>query len=439
MNKYVEPRILTGFMELLPEDQILFNSMKKVVEETYEEYGFLPMDNPLIELSEVLLAKAGGETEKQIYRFNKGDNDLSLRFDLTVPLARYIAMNNGKLVFPFKRYNIGKVYRGERPQKGRYREFYQCDIDVIGNEKVDLMYDAEIPTVIYSVFKKWGLGDITINVNNIKILNGFFEFLGINKDDSNLILRIIDKIEKIGKENVISEIKELNTTSEENILKIVDFMTINGDSCEEIISKLRSVNIDNELFNEGVNELEFVCKNMNKLGIPLENYKINLTITRGLDYYTGTVYETFLNKYKSIGSVSSGGRYDSLTKYYTDKSFPGVGMSIGLTRLFSVFKELGIIDVSKKSLADVMIISLNQDDKALEMASKFRSCGVKVDMCYIAKGMKQKMQYANRLSIPYVILIGEDEAKNNVLALKNMSTGEQVLVSFEEALNIVNK
>ena len=439
MNKYIEPRILTGFMELLPEDQILFNNMKKVVEETYEEYGFLPMDNPIIELSEVLLAKAGGETEKQIYRFTKGDNDLSLRFDLTVPLARYIAMNNANLVFPFKRYAIGKVYRGERPQKGRFREFYQCDIDVIGNEKVDLMYDAEIPTVIYNVFKKWELSDITINVNNLKILNGFFEYLGVKKEDSSLILRIIDKIEKIGKENVISEIKELNATSEENISKIVDFMSINGDSYKEIIAKLREFDVLSETYKEGVNELEFVCDNMNKLGMPLENYKINLTITRGLDYYTGTVYETFLNNYKSIGSVSSGGRYDSLTKYYTDKSFPGVGMSIGITRLFSVFKELGIINTTKKSLSDVMIVSLDQDDKALEVASKFRSNGVKVDMCYIAKGMKQKMQYANRLAIPYVVLIGEDEVKNSVLALKNMNTGEQVLVSFEEALNILKK
>ena len=432
MNKYTQPRILSGFMELLPEDQVLFDNMKNIIEETYKEYGFLPMDNPIIELSEVLLAKAGGETEKQIYRFNKGDNDLSLRFDLTVPLARYVAMNNANLVFPFKRYAIGKVYRGERPQKGRYREFYQCDIDVIGNEKVDLMYDAEVPTIIYNIFKKFGFSNFTINLNNRKVLKGFFNSLDIGEEYSAEILRIIDKMPKIGKENVIAMLKDYNI-NEVTINKIINFVEISG-TYKEVIEKIRSLGVDNEIFIEGVNELEFVCDNMYKLGVPYENYKINLTITRGLDYYTGTVYETFLNDYMSIGSVSSGGRYDSLTKYYTDKAFPGVGMSIGLTRLFSKFKELNIFAENQKSVADVMVLSLNQDDEAYSLASKLRNDGVKVDMCYIAKGMKQKMQYASRLKIPYVILLGEDEVKNNVVALKNMNTGEQVLVDYNEAL-----
>ena len=435
MSKYTEPRILSGFMELLPEDQIIFDNMKNIIEETYKEYGFLPMDNPIIELSEVLLAKAGGETEKQIYRFNKGDNDLSLRFDLTVPLARYIAMNNANLVFPFKRYAIGKVYRGERPQKGRYREFYQCDIDVIGNEKLDLMYDAEVPTIIYNIFKKFGFDNFTINLNNRKVLKGFFANLGINEEESVEILRIIDKMPKIGKENVLSMLKDYNI-DEEKIEKIISFVEITG-SYKEVISQIRALNIDNEVFVEGVNELEFVCDNMNKLGVPYENYKINLTITRGLDYYTGTVYETFLNDYMSIGSVSSGGRYDSLTKYYTEKSFPGVGMSIGLTRLYAKFKELGIINANKKCTSDVMVLSLGEDDAAISLASKLRKEGIKVDMCYIAKGMKQKMQYANRLMIPYVILIGEDEVKNNMVAMKNMNTGEQVSISYDEALRIL--
>jgi len=435
MNKYTEPRILSGFMELLPEDQILFDNMKNIIEETYKEYGFLPMDNPIIELSEVLLAKAGGETEKQIYRFNKGDNDLSLRFDLTVPLARYIAMNYPNLVFPFKRYAIGKVYRGERPQKGRYREFYQCDIDVIGNETVNLMYDAEVPTIIYNIFKKFGFNNFTINLNNRKVLKGFFANLNISEENSVEILRTIDKMPKIGKDTVISILKD-NGLSEEKINKIISFVEITG-TYKEVINSIRSLNIDNEIFNEGVNELEFVCDNMYKLGVPYENYKINLTITRGLDYYTGTVYETFLNDYMSLGSVSSGGRYDSLTKYYTDKPFPGVGMSIGLTRLFSKFKELQIIKAEKKCNADVMVLSLSQDDEAIALASKLRKDGVKVDMCYIAKGMKQKMQYASRLMIPYVILLGEDEVKNNLVALKNMNTGEQVSISYEEALKIL--
>lgn len=436
MNKYIEPRILSGFMELLPSDQILFDNMKKIIEDTYKQFGFLPMDNPVIELSEVLLAKAGGETEKQIYRFNKGDNDLSLRFDLTVPLARYIAMNNGSLVFPFKRYAIGKAYRGERPQKGRFREFYQCDIDVIGNETLNLMYDAEVPTAIYTIFQKFGFKDFTINVNNRKVLKGFFASLDIDEEASADILRTIDKMAKIGKENVISEIKAMNITNDENIEKIMNFVSIDG-FYKDIINKIRDLGIENEIFIEGVNELEFVCDNMNKLGVPYKNYKINLTITRGLDYYTGTVYETFLDDYPSIGSVSSGGRYDSLTKYYTDKSFPGVGMSIGLTRLFSKFKELNIFDSTKKCLTDVMVLSLNEDDAAFELARKLREENINVDMCFINKGMKQKMQYANRLDIPYVVLIGEDEVKNNVLALKNMNTGEQVSLTYEEVLKIL--
>ena len=435
MNKYTEPRILSGFMELLPEDQIVFDNMKNIIEETYKEFGFLPMDNPVIELSEVLLAKAGGETEKQIYRFNKGDNDLSLRFDLTVPLERYVSMNYDNLVFPFKRYAIGKVYRGERPQKGRYREFYQCDIDVVGSEKLDLMYDAEVPTIIYNILKKWGFNNFTINLNNRKVLKGFFANLNINDEESAEILRIVDKLPKIGKENVVLTLKDYNI-SDENIERIINFVEIDG-TYKEVISKIRGLNIENETFVEGVNELEFVCDNMNKLGVPYENYKINLTITRGLDYYTGTVYETFLNDYMSIGSVSSGGRYDSLTKYYTDKAFPGVGMSIGLTRLFYVFKELGIIKTEKKCTSDVMVLSLGEDDAAFGLSTKLRKDGVKVDMCYIAKGMKQKMQYASRLMIPYVILLGEDEVKNNLVALKNMNTGEQVSVSYEEALKIL--
>ena len=437
MTKYTQPRILSGFMELLPEDQILFDNMKKIIEETYKEFGFLPMDNPVIELSEVLLAKAGGETEKQIYRFNKGDNDLSLRFDLTVPLARYVSMNNANLVFPFKRYAIGKVYRGERPQKGRFREFYQCDIDVIGNETLSLMYDAEILAIIYTIFKKWGFSNFAINLNNRKMLKGFFASLNINEEDSAEILRIVDKLAKIGEENVVAMLKDINI-SEENVTKIMNFMKIDG-FYKDIISELRKLNIDNELFVEGLNELEYVCDNVHSLGVPYDNYKINLTITRGLDYYTGTVYETFLNDYRSIGSVSGGGRYESLTKYYTDKSFPGVGASIGLTRLFYVFKELEIIKANKKCTSDVMVLSLGEDEKALEVATRLRKDGIKVDMCYIAKGMKQKMQYANRLMIPYVILIGEDEAKNNVLAFKNMNTGEQVSISYEEALKILKE
>lgn len=292
-----EPRTLSGFMELLPNDQILFEQMKNTIEETYKRFGFLPLDTPIIELSEVLLAKAGGETEKQIYRFNKGDNDLSLRFDLTVPLAKYVAKNYGNLSFPFRRYQIGKVYRGERTQKGRFREFYQCDIDIIGDGELDLINDAELPSVIYMIFTKLGFNDFTIKINNRKLLNGLFIEIG-QKNNSADILRIIDKIDKIGKEAVIEELEKLNI-GKEQIEKIINFIEIDGNNNEKL-EKLRTLNIENEIFNKGLEELEFVYNNMKLFGIPENNIKLDLTIARGLDYYTGTVYETFLNDYREL-------------------------------------------------------------------------------------------------------------------------------------------
>lgn len=292
-----EPRTLSGFMELLPQDQIQFTQMKKQIEEIYQKFGFLPLDTPVIELSEVLLAKAGGETEKQIYRFNKGDKDLSLRFDLTVPLSKYVAKNYGNLSFPFRRYQIGKVYRGERTQKGRFREFYQCDIDIIGDGELDLINDAELPSVIYNIFKSFGFDNFTIRVNNRKILNGLFEAIG-QKESATEILRIIDKIDKIGKEAVIEELEKINVDST-SIEKIISFIEIEGTS-DEKIQELKQLGFENETFNKGVEELEFVIKNMRLFGIPEENFKVDLTIARGLDYYTGTVYETFLNDYREL-------------------------------------------------------------------------------------------------------------------------------------------
>ena len=293
----VEPRTLSGFMELLPKDQILFNQMMNTIEETYKRFGFLPLDTPIIELSEVLLAKAGGETEKQIYRFNKGDTDLSLRFDLTVPLAKYVAKNYGNLSFPFRRYQIGKVYRGERTQKGRYREFYQCDIDIIGDEELDLINDAELPSVIYMIFTKLGFSNFTIKINNRKILNGLFENIG-QKDNSIDILRIIDKIDKIGKETVKEELEKINIEKEQ-IEKIINFIEIEGTNNEKL-EKLKALNIKNDTFNKGVEELTYVINNMRLFGIPESNMMIDLSISRGLDYYTGTVYETFLNDYREL-------------------------------------------------------------------------------------------------------------------------------------------
>ncbi len=320
-NKKIEPRTLPGFMELLPKDQIRFNEIKEKIQKSYEQFGFLPLDTPVIEYSEVLLAKAGGETEKQIYRFNKGDTDLSLRFDLTVPLAKYVAEYYGNLSFPFKRYQIGKVYRGEKAQAGRFREFYQCDVDIIGDGSLNIMYDAEIPSIIYTTFRNLGFEDFTICINNRKILNGMFVALNLSEKSVD-ILRVIDKIEKIGKEAVIEEFKNLEL-NDSQIKTIVDFIEISGTS-DEKIEKLKNLGINTEEFNQGIEELETVVKLIRKYKVPDKNFKVDLSIARGLDYYTGTVYETFLDNYKNLGSVCSGGRYENLAEYYTDKKLPGV-------------------------------------------------------------------------------------------------------------------
>ena len=425
-----EPRTLSGFMELLPNDQILFNQMMNTIEETYQRFGFLPLDTPIIELSEVLLAKAGGETEKQIYRFNRGDNDLSLRFDLTVPLAKYVAKNYGNLSFPFRRYQIGKVYRGERTQKGRFREFYQCDIDIIGDGELDLINDAELPSVIYMIFTKLGFSNFTIRINNRKILNGLFESIG-QKDNSVEILRIIDKIDKIGKEAVIEELEKINI-GKEKIDKIINFIEINGSN-DEKIEKLKKLKIENELFNKGLSELAFVVKNMRLFGIPESNIMVDLTIARGLDYYTGTVYETFLNDYRELGSVCSGGRYENLAENYTDKKLPGVGISIGLTRLFYKLQELNLIKAEKKSVSDVLIIPMVEDlSVPIRVANKLRSNGINTEVYLNNKKLKAKFKYADKLEIPYVIVIGEDEIEKQVVKLKSMKTGEEKEIKIDE-------
>ena len=430
----VEPRTLPGFMELLPSEQILFNQIKDTIEETYKMYGFLPLDTPVIELSEVLLAKAGGETEKQMYRFNRGDTDLSLRFDLTVPLSKYVAKNYGNLSFPFRRYQIGKVYRGERAQKGRFREFYQCDIDIIGDGELDLINDAELPSVIYTIFTKLGFSDFTIKINNRKILNGLFQSLG-QKENSVEILRIIDKIDKIGKENVVEELRKINI-DDSVINKIIDFIEIKGTNSEKI-EKLKSLGIENETFNKGIEELEFVANNMKLFGLPEENYMIDLTIARGLDYYTGTVYETFLNDYRELGSICSGGRYENLAEYYTDKKLPGVGISIGLTRLFYKLNELNLIKTNKKSISDILIIPMTEDlSTAIRIATKLRNQGIKTEIYLNNKKLKAKFKYADKLEIPYVIVIGEDEIQNNVVKLKDMKTGEEKEIPMDDLDNI---
>ena len=420
----VEPRTLPGFMELLPNEQILFDQIKQTIEDSYKTFGFLPIDTPIIELSEVLLAKAGGETEKQIYRFERGDTDLSLRFDLTVPLAKYVAKNYGNLSFPFRRYQIGKVYRGEKAQKGRYREFYQCDIDIIGDETLDIINDAELPSIIYFTFKKLGFDDFTIKINNRKILNGLYESIG-QKDNSVEIMRIIDKIDKIGVQAVEEELKKLGI-SEDVIDKIISFIKIDGSS-DEKIDKLEALKIENEVCKQGIKELKDVVKYVRMFGIPENNFTVDLTIARGLDYYTGTVYETFLNDYRELGSVCSGGRYENLAENYTDKKLPGVGVSIGLTRLFYKLNELNIIKADKKSISDILIIPMTENLQVpIKLATELRKLKVNTEIYLNNKKIKAKMKYANKLEIPYVIVIGDDEISSGKIKVKNMETGEEV-------------
>lgn len=431
-KQVITPSILPGFMELLPKDQIIFNRMLETIKNTYEKYGFIPLDTPLIEKSEVLLAKSGGETEKQVYRFNKGDSDLSLRFDLTVPLARYVSQHFGDLTFPFRRYHIGRVYRGEKPQKGRFREFYQCDIDIIGSESLSVINDAEILSVIYSTFKALGFDDFTIRINNRKILNGFFESMQVS--DKAEILRIIDKLEKIGVKAVVEELKTTGL-SEENANRIINFVSIKG-SCSEIIKCLRELGNVNEIFAEGIDELEAVVNYIDAFKVPSANYMVDLTIARGLDYYTGTIYETILNQYPSIGSVCSGGRYDNLAQNYTTKKLPGVGISIGLTRLFYQLREAGILGESKQATpSKILVIPMKETmEQALEIATKIRNAGISAEIYFNEGKIGKKFSYADKLGIPYVVVVGEDEVASGIFKLKNMATGEQIELDINQII-----
>lgn len=432
----VKPSTLPGFMELLPKDQILFNKIKDTIRKTYESFGFIPIDTPLIERSEILLAKGGGETEKQIYRFTKGDTDMALRFDLTVPLARYVAQHFSQLTFPYRRYHIGKVYRGEKSQRGRYREFYQCDVDIIGNGKLSVIYDAEILSIIYATFKNLGFEDFTIKINNRKILNGFFAFLNIKNTTD--VLRIIDKLGKIGEKGVSQELMDLGL-SEDTIDKILNFIKIQGSDREKL-EALMSLDIETEIFKDGIEELTTVINYVKSFGVPEKNYKIDLTIARGLDYYTGTVYETFLDKYPEIGSVCSGGRYENLAEYYTTQRLPGVGVSIGLTRLFYQLKEAGLLEEDTPStLTKVLIVPMDESCNAysIKVANTLRGAGIVSEVYFGEAKVGKKLNYANKLDIPFVILIGEDEIEKQRVSLKNMKTGSQELLTIEEAIETV--
>jgi len=427
----IKPRTLSGFMELLPARQVQFDRMVETLRKTYSLYGFTPLDTPAIEASEVLLAKGGGETEKQIYRFTKGDSDLSLRFDLTVPLAKYVALHTGDLTFPFRRFQIGKVYRGERAQRGRFREFYQADIDVIGDGSLDIINEAEIPSIIYKTFTALGLKRFQIRVNNRKVLNGLFEILGL-KEQAGDVMRTIDKLEKIGPEKV----KEL-LVNEFSVPAATADQLLELLSTADPMAALNALKGQNELFDRGVEELSTVVNYMSAFGVPAENYQVDLTIARGLDYYTGTVYETAMLDHPEIGSICSGGRYDNLAEYYTNKQLPGVGISIGLTRLFFVLEDQKYLnDDLLTAPADVLVLPMTEDlSPAIALATQLREAGIRTQLYTENKKFKQKIGYADKLGIPYVIFLGEDEVKEGKAAVKDMATGEQLTQSVEEAID----
>lgn len=433
----IKPRTLSGFMELLPKPQQQLERMMHILRETYALYGFTPLDTPAIESADVLLAKGGGETEKQIYRFNKGDADLALRFDLTVPLAKYVALHYGELSFPFRRYQIGKVYRGERAQRGRFREFYQADIDIIGDGQLDILNEAEIPSIIYQSFSRMGLKRFQIRVNNRKILNGFYAILGLESQSGD-IMRTVDKLDKIGPDKVKAILVDDVQLSEAQADEVLHFISISGSN-SEVLAALECYTGRNETFDTGAEELRAVAANLTAFGVPEANFRVDLTIARGLDYYTGTVYETLMLDHPEIGSICSGGRYDNLAEYYTDKKLPGVGISIGLTRLFYVLGEHQMLnDQLNTAPADVIVLPMTEDMlPAIALATTLRSNGIRVQLYSEKKKFKAKLSYADKLGIPYAALLGEDEIAAGTITVKDLRKGVQNTIPVAEAANLI--
>ena len=435
----IKPRTLSGFMELLPGKQAKMERMMEILRTTYAQYGFAPLDTPVIEDAQILLAKGGGETEKQIYRFTKGDSNLALRFDLTVPLAKYVALHYGELAFPFRRYQIGKVYRGERAQRGRFREFYQADIDIIGDGSLSILNEAEIPAVIYKIFRGFGLNRFCIRVNNRKLLNGFYAMLGL-EEKSGDIMRTVDKLEKIGAEKVREILVDDLALTDEQAQDILRFMAITGSNAQ-VLSALEGYKGRNETFDTGLSELYAVTANLAAFGVPESHFAVDLTIARGLDYYTGTVYETTLLDYPQIGSVCSGGRYDNLAEYYTDKKLPGVGISIGLTRLFYVLDEQGLLSGNAGDASvQALVLPMTADPApAIALAEALRTGGLRVQLYGENKKFKQKMSYADKLGVPFAVLLGEDEINAGKSSVKDMRSGEQQLLTPEEAVGYLTE
>lgn len=431
----VNPSILPGFLELLPEDQKKFDKLRAIIEENFKKYGFVNLDTALIEKEEILLSKGGGETSKQIYRIAKESTAQALRFDLTVSLARFVAMHAHELNFPFRRYQIGKVYRGERNQKGRYREFYQCDIDIIGNDKLSLLNDAEIPSVIYNIFKDMGFEELSFHINNRKLINGFLYSLGVADIES--CLRTIDKLAKIGKENTCAELISQGLEGGQAD-KIFEFLQ--EASNETLIERAEALCCDNESFIQGLRELKDLYVNMQKFGVDKKNIKIDFSITRGLDYYTGSVFETFLNGYEAIGSVCSGGRYEDLASNFSKQKFPGIGLSIGLTRLYYQFSQAGILDeLLGEGERQVLVLPFSEADMdyAIEIVNELRKNNITSQLYSEDGKMKKKFAYADKLNVAYSLIVGENERLDRSVAVKNMSTGLQENVKIDRLIDYI--
>ncbi len=424
----IKPSILPGFIELLPEDQLIFEKLKEIIEENYRNAGFTPIDTPVLEKKEVLLAKGGGETEKQVYELSKGKTDMAMRFDLTVPLARYVAQHYSELSFPFRRYHIAKVYRGERNQKGRYREFYQCDIDIVGDETLHYSNDAEIVSIIYQVFQDLGLKEITIHLNHRKILSEFFDFLGIQNHTE--VLRSLDKMDKIGWEEVEKLLEDLDL-DQKQIEELKKFVNIQGSN-HEILTYLSSLAQESSDYQEAVEEFKEIVDLLKRYGVDEKAIQIDTKISRGLDYYTGLVFETTLNGHEQIGSVCSGGRYDHLAQHYSNKNLPGVGMSIGLSRLFYQLKAENLLKLDSASAAKVLVLPMEgylQD--GIELVKILRQEGISSFVYSEKPKMKKMFKYADSIKVPYVVILGEEEAKKKEYTLRNMESGKQDLLSQE--------
>ena len=439
----IKPRTPPGVMELLPRDQVAFQRMLDTIRQTFERFGFLPVETPVMELSEVLLTKSGGETERQVYfvqstgaleKSGEGLPELALRFDLTVPLARYVAEHEHELAFPFRRYQMQRVYRGERAQRGRFREFYQCDIDVVGKDVLSTRFDAEIPAVIAAVFERVAIGDFTIQLNHRKLLRGYFEGLGIEGEAQFAVLRELDKLDKRGEDAVRATLAgDGFGLAGEAIDRLMAFARVRSHGHDDALAKLDALGSGTALFEEGRAELGAILRQLRALGVDEARYAINLSIARGLDYYTGVVYETTLDAYPQIGSICSGGRYDNLASHYSKSKLPGVGISIGLTRLFYQLREAGLVGTVDSSV-DVLVALLDDAglEAALVMSQQLRAAGLNVETQLEPRKLARQMQYADKAGIRFVAMRGEDEAARGVVAVKDLRRGQQFEVAGHE-------